>query len=208
MFLSNHLTGFNVTSGEAPRAFTISPAVSGKTFWDLDIDGQFLITTAGTWTLTPEPGFFGDVTLRGAGGGGGGQAASGSGALQTTFAGLACNGGAGGIAAASGGSGGAGGAATGGDTNTAGGNGGNGAVGTAGAEGTPPGGGTVGRGGRGFAGTPEELGGGGGGAGGRAIKTYVLNELTPGSPQTILIRAGGGHQGGFPTPNPGGILIV
>lgn len=54
------------------RVVTISPAVNGKTSWNLDADGPLLLSTAGTWTITPSGTMTLSTKLWGAGGGGGG----------------------------------------------------------------------------------------------------------------------------------------
>lgn len=52
-----------------PMTFTISPAVSGKTTWDLLADGPLDLSTAGTWTITPTMNFSANVIMWGAAGG-------------------------------------------------------------------------------------------------------------------------------------------
>lgn len=54
------------------RVLAISPAVSGKTSWNLEVDGPLPLSAAGTWTLTPATAMGLNVKLWGAGGGGGG----------------------------------------------------------------------------------------------------------------------------------------
>jgi hypothetical protein len=39
--------------GPPPRTFTISPAVGGKTTWNLATDGPLNLTSAGVWTIVP-----------------------------------------------------------------------------------------------------------------------------------------------------------
>lgn len=53
------------------RIFTISPAVGGRTTWDLDVHGPLTLSTAGTWTIVPSSTFSASVRAWGAGGGGG-----------------------------------------------------------------------------------------------------------------------------------------
>ena len=65
--------GGNWPGQSGGRIFTISPAVSGKTTWDLDLDGPFAITTYGEYTLTPTNTFTASAKLWGAGGGMGPQ---------------------------------------------------------------------------------------------------------------------------------------
>lgn len=55
----------------ARRILTISPSVSGKTTWDLDIDGPLILPSAGTWTITALGRFEASVKIWGGGGGGG-----------------------------------------------------------------------------------------------------------------------------------------
>lgn len=55
--------------GAVARQFTISPAVSGKSTWDLDADGPLNLGTAGTWDITPLATFEADTDVWGAGGG-------------------------------------------------------------------------------------------------------------------------------------------
>lgn len=56
------------------RAFNISPAVSGKTTWDLANDGPLNLSTAGTWTITPLGTFLVSAKVWGAGAAGTGFA--------------------------------------------------------------------------------------------------------------------------------------
>jgi hypothetical protein len=51
------------------RTFTISPAVSGKTTWNLDVDGPLTLSSYGDWTITPSGVFAATVKIWGAGGG-------------------------------------------------------------------------------------------------------------------------------------------
>src|SRR3990167_7857353 len=90
--------GMMVAAGGG-RIFNVSPAVSGKTTWNLDIDGPMTISTAGSWTITPHSGLSANVKLWGGGGGGdGGNAPStdvaGTAGGNTTFAGMTAGGGA------------------------------------------------------------------------------------------------------------------
>ncbi len=55
----------------ATRSFTLSPAIAGKTTWDLDVDGPCTFPV-GVYTVTPLAGFAGDVEIWGPGGGSGG----------------------------------------------------------------------------------------------------------------------------------------
>jgi len=51
------------------KTFNISPAVNGKTSWDLEVDGPLSLSTYGTWTLTPTNNFTNVVKIWGGGGG-------------------------------------------------------------------------------------------------------------------------------------------
>ena len=64
------LTGAGLFPRSVPifRRFTISPAVSGKTSWDLGADGPLELSTAGTWTITPASSYSIDIKMWGAGG--------------------------------------------------------------------------------------------------------------------------------------------
>lgn len=62
--------GFSIQAPPPPMSFTISPAVSGKTTWDLQADGPLILDTAGTWTMTPISSISANVKIWGAGGGG------------------------------------------------------------------------------------------------------------------------------------------
>lgn len=66
---------FYVGSG----TFDLSPAVSGKTRWNLYVDGPFSVSTAGTWTITPITAFNGIIKMWGGGGGGAGPGYGGGG---------------------------------------------------------------------------------------------------------------------------------
>ncbi len=61
------------SGGGGTRVFAISPAepISGRTSWDLDIDGPLVFNVVGTWTLTPSAGFSATVKAWGGGGGAG-----------------------------------------------------------------------------------------------------------------------------------------
>ena len=50
------------------RVFQISPAVNGKTIWNLDTDGPLNLSTQGTWTITPLSTFTTNVKAWGEGG--------------------------------------------------------------------------------------------------------------------------------------------
>jgi hypothetical protein len=173
------------------RRFSIFPAVSGKLTWDLDVDGALVLSSNGTWTLTPQTSFPYDADAIGGGAGSGGvgdSPPSGSNGTATTFNGISAGGGVGGTSVdhGSGGAGGAGGTASGGDTNT------NGNAGAAhGAGGAAPGGGASGHGGAGgFFPTSGETGGGGG-SGARVQKHVNAGVLVVGTPLTITVGASG-----------------
>lgn len=129
-------SGHGLTPG-ATRRFTISPAVSGKTLWDLDVDGPCTLARSGSpYTFTALAGFSAQFELWGPGGSTGGigatTATAGANPTQATSVNIQqLVGGAGTSSAAAttngAGNGRAGGTATGGDTNT---------VGTAGTNGT------------------------------------------------------------------------
>lgn len=55
-------------SGGGARIFTISPAVLGKTTWNLDSDGPLNLSTQGTWVITPLSSFSANVKAWGEGG--------------------------------------------------------------------------------------------------------------------------------------------
>lgn len=55
---------------DSGRIFTVSPAVAGKTIWNLDTDGPLVLSTAGEWTLTALGAFRAQVKLWGGAGGG------------------------------------------------------------------------------------------------------------------------------------------
>jgi hypothetical protein len=60
-------------SASSARIFAISPAVGGKSTWNLDVDGDLTIPTAGTWTITATTNFRATATLWSGGGAGGGN---------------------------------------------------------------------------------------------------------------------------------------
>lgn len=63
--------GQSIASGggaPAGRSFSISPSVSGKSTWNLDVDGPLDLSTAGTWTITPTSVFNMNIKTWGAGG--------------------------------------------------------------------------------------------------------------------------------------------
>ena len=49
--------------------FSISPSVSGKSTWDLSVDGALTLSTAGTWTIVPSADMSIPTKIWGAGGG-------------------------------------------------------------------------------------------------------------------------------------------
>lgn len=66
-----NVTNAATPTGPVPRTFTISPAVGGKTSWNLDTDGTLTLSSAGTWSLTATSSFTGNCKIWGAGGGAG-----------------------------------------------------------------------------------------------------------------------------------------
>lgn len=66
---------FSITA-IAAITFSISPAVDGKTTWDPSVDGELVIDSWGTWTITPDSNMNANVVMWGAGGGGAGAALS------------------------------------------------------------------------------------------------------------------------------------
>lgn len=59
--------------------FTISPAVSGKTTWDLVVDGALDLSANGEWTIVPSTNFTVNAKIWGAGGARGNQGVAGTG---------------------------------------------------------------------------------------------------------------------------------
>ena len=51
-------------------SFTISPSVNGISTWDTSIHGALVLSSYGTWTITPIVDFYANVATWGAGGGG------------------------------------------------------------------------------------------------------------------------------------------
>lgn len=204
-------------SSVAGRRFNISPSVSGKSTWDLDVDGIMSITTAGSYTFTPLSSFSCVVEAWGPGGNGGSVfGAPTADSPATTFDGLSAGGGrVGGSITA-----GAGGTATGGDINSNGNGGSNGQNNTitncvGGAGGTSPNGGTGGAqvvdsnsggteaqgnsgnapgggasGGATYRGNNSGQGAGGGGGGGAyLLKNISTGHFVIGSDLTIVVGA-------------------
>ena len=62
---------------DSARSFAITPAVTGKSQWDLDVDGALDLGATGTWTITPDATF--TVALKLWGGGAGGRGTAGEG---------------------------------------------------------------------------------------------------------------------------------
>lgn len=213
-------------NGVSGRKFNISPAVSGRTSWDLDIDGTLTIN-AGTYTFTPLSAFACSIDMWGAGGNG--SQSNGTTGGSTTFDGMTAGGGNKGATISSGTNspGGSGGSASGGDTNTNGNGGGTGSKGlpnaTGGSGGSAPGGGSGGAGGvdtnsgspsstGGAGGSPgggggggsQYLGnsgsdstGGGGGSGARVQKSILIGHFTPNTGLTIVVGAASAVGGPF-----------
>ncbi len=59
------------------RVFQISPAVNGRTTWNLDADGPLNLASEGSWTITPISSFGVNVKAWGEGGGQGGGGGAG-----------------------------------------------------------------------------------------------------------------------------------
>lgn len=60
--------------GGGARSFSINPSVTGKSSWDLDVDGPLTLSGGtGSWTITPTSDFTTTVTAKGGGGGSGGN---------------------------------------------------------------------------------------------------------------------------------------
>ena len=59
--------GISVPTTSA-RQFSITPSVSGKSTWDLDVDGPLTLDTAGSWAIVPLNSFNVDVLAWGGGG--------------------------------------------------------------------------------------------------------------------------------------------
>lgn len=74
---------FSITVQPIIKTFTISPAVSGKSTWNLGNDGPLNLTTAGSWTITPTTNFTSTVKVWGAAGGGVTNTAGGGGGYAT-----------------------------------------------------------------------------------------------------------------------------
>jgi hypothetical protein len=131
------LLSYGTTNLSSTRRFSISPAVSGRTIWDLDLHGPLNIHGPGSWQITPRGSRI-DAVIEGWGPGGssGGAGYSsnsptdGTAGTATTFDGMVANPGAPSLAAVYStnfqtisSAGGNGGTASGGDTNIAGTNG-------------------------------------------------------------------------------------
>jgi hypothetical protein len=56
-------------AGPSSYVFTISPAVNGKTTWDVAVDGALSLANSGTWTIIPTYTYSLNVVMWGAGGG-------------------------------------------------------------------------------------------------------------------------------------------
>ena len=134
-------------AAQLTRSFAISPAVSGLSTWDLDVDGPLTLTTAGSWSLTFSSAVILQAELWGGGGTGAQSNAIPVSGNASTFSSLTAGGGIGGRTFDLLGEGGT---ASGGDINTTGGqgtqekggDGANGGVGGADSvNGTAPGGG-------------------------------------------------------------------
>lgn len=67
----------------APRVFSVSPAISGNSTWNLDSQGKINLGTYGTWTITPQSTFTASVKMWGAGGNGKGSNYGGAGGFSS-----------------------------------------------------------------------------------------------------------------------------
>lgn len=66
------LNTLSITAAGVQRVLNLSPAVNGRSTWNLDSDGPLVIAGAGTYTITPATSMSITAKLWGAGGGGGG----------------------------------------------------------------------------------------------------------------------------------------
>lgn len=69
MFFNNVSFQGGVSLLPPKPGFTISPNVSGKSFWSLVDDGPLTLSTAGTWTIVPNTDFNYNIKMWGAGAG-------------------------------------------------------------------------------------------------------------------------------------------
>jgi hypothetical protein len=60
-----------ITAAGVQRILALSPAVGGKSTWNLDVDGPLRLAAAGTYTVVPQTSMTFSAKLWGAGGGGG-----------------------------------------------------------------------------------------------------------------------------------------
>lgn len=222
------------TSQDTRRGFIVSPAVSGKTEWDLDVDGPCTLDGGGAWTIQPFPLFAATIELWGPGGCAGvatttAVGAPGNAGTATTFGSMIAEPGNptfGATTAARLSAGVAGGIASGGQINT------NGApstsgtavgtVGTGGAGGASPNGGAsnpapgsnqsgvVGNapGGGGCGASFNDAGGGiasAGGSGGAYVRTtFLINDLVPYAVYPVFVGNVGAAQATNATTRAGG----
>lgn len=61
-----------ITAAGVQRVLALSPAINGRTTWNLDADGPLVIAGAGSWSITPVTTMSITAKLWGGGGGGGG----------------------------------------------------------------------------------------------------------------------------------------
>lgn len=76
---------FYLKSTAQSDGFTITPSVSGKSFWELESDGPLNLSTAGTWTIVPNNNFDASIKMWGAGGAGSLGGAGGAAVGTMTF---------------------------------------------------------------------------------------------------------------------------
>jgi hypothetical protein len=73
---SRAVNTLTITAAGVQRILALSPAVSGKSSWNLDTDGPLRLAAAGTYTVVPATSMNISTKLWGAGGGGGGADAA------------------------------------------------------------------------------------------------------------------------------------
>lgn len=66
---SNFTMAYAISGGGARYTFSISPAVNGRTTWDLSADGALSITASGTYVLVPQGNYSINVVMWGGAGG-------------------------------------------------------------------------------------------------------------------------------------------
>ena len=73
---SRAVNTLTITAAGVQRILALSPAVGGKSSWNLDTDGPLRLAAAGTYTVVPQTSMTFSTKLWGAGGGGGSQDAA------------------------------------------------------------------------------------------------------------------------------------